>query len=390
MDIRKLKINKESNKITILALSWRDIESPDKGGAEVQTHAMLTSLPRDKYQIIHISPLYAGMQEYSEIDGISYYRDGTIYSVIWYAFVFYQHNHKRIDVVIDQCNTHRFFTPLYVSAKKRILYIHQMTREIWRISMRYPLCIVGEKLEDFITKIYRKGNTITVSESTKKNLTDLGFDKDKILIIPQMLKQKPVPYNEIPNKYETPTFVYVGRYSPYKGIDVAVEALGLLKKEYTNCKLHILGGYSSDYVETYLRPICEKYSIVIGQSLDCDVCCDGFVSEEDKLSILGKSHALLFPSIREGWGIPISEAAYVGTPSIVFDSDGLRDAVDYGRAGYLTEENTANCLAKNMKDVIENTENYERIRRNAYEFTREYLGKNYVRVLDEFLRSYVE
>ncbi len=388
MDIREIKIKKEMNKVTILALSWRDIQSPEKGGAEVQTHAMLSALPKDKYRIIHISPRFKGMEELNVIDGIEYHRYGTIYSVLVGAYKFYKNNKNDIDLVIDQCNTHRFFTPFYVPRKKRIFYIHQMTREIWRINMRHPFCYIGEIAEDFITRIYRKGWAITVSESTKANLVSLGFDPNKIIIVPQLLKQKPSQKDELKTKSKTPLFVYVGRYIPYKGIDTAVEAIGILKKKYPEIKMHILGEYFQGYVDKYLVPICQKYGITIGRTNgtdEFDISCDGFVSEEYKLEMLSTAHALLFPSIREGWGIPISEAAFVGTPSVVFDSDGLRDAVDYGRAGYITKENTANGLAKAMEQVIEDKELYEQMRISAYEFTKEYLGKDYIKDLDALL-----
>lgn len=388
MQIRDLKIDAVSDKITLLALSWRDIESPESGGAEVQTHAMLSSLPQDRFRVIHLSALFDGMNARNVIDGITYLREGTIYSVIWVAYRFYLKNKDTIDIVIDQCNTHRFFTPFYIPARKRIFYIHQMTREIWRVNMRYPLCLAGELLENAITGMYKKGYTVTVSESTRKDLVSLGFDSKKILIIPQMLNIEPWDFEQMLNKESVPTFVYVGRYAPYKGIDVAVEALGILKKKYANARLRVVGKYNEDYVNTRLRPICEKYGMKIGLASDSDefdVICYGFVPEEKKLEMISRSHALVFPSIREGWGIPISEAAFVGTPSIVFDSPGIRDAVNFGEAGYVTGQRTAESLAESMQCVLENKEEYEEKRQAAYDFTKNYLGADYAKQFCDFL-----
>ncbi|KXK09382.1 MAG: Glycosyl transferase group 1 [Microgenomates bacterium OLB23] len=42
----------------------------------------------------------------------------------------------------------------------------------------------------------------------------------------------------------------------------------------------------------------------------------------------------------------VTEAASQGTPSIVYDVDGLRDAVNFGKAGYLTQENNPESLKK--------------------------------------------
>lgn len=69
-------------KITILALSWRDIRSPKAGGAEVHTHEMLSRADKKKYKIYHFSARNEGQAEYEEIDGITYIRHGNVFTVI--------------------------------------------------------------------------------------------------------------------------------------------------------------------------------------------------------------------------------------------------------------------------------------------------------------------
>ena len=48
-----MKKIKKSNRITILSLSWRDITSPNAGGAEVHTHEMLRCVDKHKFRIYH-------------------------------------------------------------------------------------------------------------------------------------------------------------------------------------------------------------------------------------------------------------------------------------------------------------------------------------------------
>lgn len=80
----------------------------------------------------------------------------------------------------------------------------------------------------------------------------------------------------------------------------------------------------------------------------------------------------MFPSIREGWGIPITEAGCVGTPSIAFDSPGIREAVNYGNAGYLCTENTTDGLAAQMRKVISEKALYESMRESAYQYSSQF------------------
>ena len=134
-----MKKIKKKDKITILSLSWRDIKSPNAGGAEVHTHEMLSRADKSKFRIYHFSPRYGSLPKSEVIDGVMYIRAGNVISVIFHAWIFYLTNRKNIDFVIDQCNTHRFFTLFWVRREKRIFYIHQLTKEIWDYSARFPL-----------------------------------------------------------------------------------------------------------------------------------------------------------------------------------------------------------------------------------------------------------
>lgn len=381
------KLSKDS-RITILSLSWRDIKSPTAGGAEVHTHEMLSRADSQKYRMIHIAPYYDGLKEAECIDNINYIRRGNIFTVIWYAFCYYKKNNKCIDYVIDQCNTHRFFSPLWVRKEKRIFFILQLTREIWDINLYFPFNKIGKIVENFLLRLNRNDHTITESCSTKNDLIAVGFDPEKIVIIPVGMNFMPWKIEDFATKEKDPTFVYVGRYAKYKGINIAVKAFGKIKEKYPTAKLWILGKEDERYILECLIPICKRYGLSWGKNdKKADVVSWGFVSEKKKLNLLSKATVLLFPSIREGWGIPITEAANVGTPSIVYDSPGIRDAVDFGRAGYLCEKNTLAGLVKQMLLVLKDEHLYQKKRMEAYEFSKQFLWENTRDLFDEFISS---
>jgi len=364
-------------KITILALSWRDIRSPKAGGAEVHTHEMLSRADKKKYRIYHFAPRYEGQLECENIDGVTYIRHGNVLTVIPAAIRFYKKHCDCIDFVIDQCNTHRFFTPFWVEPYKRIFYIHQLTKEIWDYSAKFPLSKIGKVFEESFLRLNRFDPVITVSKSTRDELIERGYDKNKIKIIYNGVSFKPWKAEVWCQKEVNPTFIYAGRYSPYKGIDVAVEALACLKKENPNVRLWIIGKKDQEYVNKNLMPICNKNSLIWEDASENsptgDIVSWGYVSEKKKLELLSRSWALLFPSIREGWGIPITEAGCVGTPSIVFHSPGICEAVEYGKAGYLCEENNVNGLLRQMRAVLSDRIMYESIRKSAYQYSSHFL-----------------
>lgn len=379
------------NKITILALSWRDIKAPKAGGAEVHTHEMLKRADKSKYRIYHFSPKAADLPEKEEIDGVVYLRSGNVITVILKAMVFYKKNRKNIDFVIDQCNTHRFFTPFWVKKEKRIFYIHQLTKEIWDYSAKFPLSKIGKLLEEWMLRLNRKDAVITVSESTRDELIARGYNPKKIKIIHNGVSFEPWSEDRWCLKETAPTFIYAGRYSPYKGIDVAVEALAKVKKEYPDVKLWIIGKKDPEYVDSNLMPICNENNLVWEDAKNDnptgDIVSWGYVSEEKKLELLSRAHVLLFPSIREGWGIPVTEAGCVGTSCIAFDSPGIREAVNYGKAGYLCDANTVEGLAKQMKIVIADKDRYIKNRKSAYEYSSQFLWDEVGKEFGKFIET---
>lgn len=376
-------------KITILALSWRDITSPKAGGAEVHTHEMLSRADKNKYKIYHFAARSKGQPEHEEIDGVTYIRHGNVFTVIPAAMRYYRKHRDNIDFVIDQCNTHRFFTPLWVEPKKRIFYIHQLTKEIWDYSARFPLSKVGKALEESFLRLNRHDAVITVSESTRDELIERGYDKDKIKIIHNGVSFRPWEREQWCTKEEAPTFIYAGRYSPYKGIDVAVEALARIKKDHPAARLWIIGKKDQEYVDKNLMPICGNSHLIWEDAASDnpagDIVSWGYVSEEKKLELLSRAWALLFPSIREGWGIPVTEAGCVGTPCIAFDSPGIREAVDYGKAGYLCTENTVNGLAAQMHRVVSDKKVYSDKREKAYQYSSQFLWDGIGKEFEQFI-----
>ena len=80
----------------------------------------------------------------------------------------------------------------------------------------------------------------------------------------------------------------------------------------------------------------------------------------------------------------------MGTPSIVFDAPGSRDAVNLGKAGYLCSKNDAGHLAEYMENCIENPEEYEKVRKAAYEFSSQFTWDNMDYCLDHIIEAIKE
>ena len=360
----------------IIALSWRDIKSPKAGGAEIHTHELLKAVNKDKYAVIHIAFSSEGLSNAELIDQILYIRHGSYLSYILFARRIYRHYLKQVTAVLDQCNTWRAFSPFWVKAQHRVFYIHQLTREIWHIQSKGLFAWIGEHTETAMLKLNRHDRVITVSKSTADDLVQAGFDRDRMLIVRNGLPQEIISFKGSDsvhiNKEQEPVFIYVGRYARYKGINDTIEAFGLFKKDHPDAKLWIVGKPDEKYLSEDLLPLCDKHELSTGRisdhESDKDITIWGFVPEEKKYELMERAHALICPSVREGWGIIISEAGFLGTPGIVYDSPGLRDAVDMGQTGYMCSENTPGEIARLMRRSVDDAAEYDEIRNRAITF----------------------
>jgi glycosyltransferase involved in cell wall biosynthesis len=87
---------------------------------------------------------------------------------------------------------------------------------------------------------------------------------------------------------------------------------------------------------------------------------------------MSSSRALIYPSVREGWGLSITEAAAVGTPSIVYPAPGTIDAVSFGEAGYLCSACTVSSLLEKMIECLDDQAKYFTMQSKAYEFSKNF------------------
>ena len=318
--------------MNILIYNWRDIKNPDAGGAEVFTHEIARRLVDNGHNITWFTAKFSGCQKEEIVDGIKIIRDGNRYTVYLKAREYYKKYFSKqgFDVIIDEINTIPFFTPKFVNnGEKIVVLIHQLAREFWFYETKFPINYLGRYFfEDRWLKSYVDIPTMTVSESTKKDLVDLGFKN--ISIIPEGINFKPLDC--VGEKEKDPTFIFVGRLKKAKLPDHAIRAFNIVKKEIPNAKLWVVGnGY---------------YKKELEEMAGDGVTFFGSVDGNKKLELMSKTWAILVPGVREGWGLVVTEANAMGTPAIGYNVPGLRDSIKDGCTGFLCDPN-CESMAKN-------------------------------------------
>jgi len=79
---------------------------------------------------------------------------------------------------------------------------------------------------------------------------------------------------------------------------------------------------------------------------------------------------LAVTSVKEGWGLVVTEANSQGTPAVVYNVDGLRDSVRHNHTGIICRKNNPDELARQINRLLTNTSKYQQIRRRAWQWSR--------------------
>lgn len=320
----------------ILILNWRDIKHEWAGGSEVY----LFELAKRWVKMGHEVTLFCGqdvrekLPDEEKIDGIKIIRKGGRYSLYAWAFWYYiKRFGKQCDVIIDVQNGIPFFSVLY-SRKPKIAIVYHIHGKQFFVELPFPLNFIGFIAERFIFPVFYSGIRImAISETTKHDLSKLGFNKKNIDIVYCGIDGKNNK-NSV-KKFSSPTILYLGRIKKYKRVDMLVRIMPEILKRVPNAYLLIAGWgtEASTVTDMSMRSISRRRVKIIGP-----------VSESEKKYLLSKAWVFVNPSIGEGWGISIIEANLHGTPAIAFKVAGLSESIQHGKTG---------LLATNEKDLID-------------------------------------
>ncbi len=361
----------------ILWCTWKDRQHPLAGGAEVGNEEIAKRLVRDGHEVIFLVGGFAGGKPEETRDGFRIIRVGGRVSVYWKAYQYYKkHLHGWADQVIDEINTIPFFAGFY--AKEPVtLFIHQLAREIWFYEMIFPLSLVGYLAEPIYLWMLRNHRVITVSESTKKDLQRFGFTAKDIHIISEGIEMEPASDLAHLHKAPSPTMLALGTMRSMKRTTHIIRAFEVAKQQLPDLKLIIAGFAEGKYGKKAITMMQESPNAK-------DITYLGPVSKEKKKELLQTSHVLCVTSVKEGWGLVVTEANSQGTPAIVYNVDGLRDSVKNGETGIVCMKNTPKALGASIATLLKDTQTYERLRANAWEWSKQ---NKFERSYNEFLAN---
>lgn len=345
--------------LRIAFLTWRDRGHPDGGGSEVYVESVARELAARGHEVEVHCARYPGSRARETVDGVVLVRRGgrlTVYVRAWWWTLTAG---RRTDLVVDVINGLPFLSCL---ARRRgvVALVHHVHREQWRIIYPGWRGRVGWWVEGWLTpRLYRGIDHVTVSRSTREDLVDLGVDRTKIRIAHNGLTPRPAADGD----HRADRVSVLARLVPHKRIEHAFAVVAALRDSHPGLVLDVVGdGWWHDELVASARALGVSDRVVF----------HGWVPDDRRDEILASSALMILPSVKEGWGIAVMEAAAQGTPTIAYRAaGGVNESIVDGETGILVErrEQLTDTVRRLLADRDELRRLSEGARRRSHVFT---------------------
>lgn len=354
--------------MNILWLAWKDHAHPTRGGAEVVLHELINRQLSEGNNVTLLTSKYPGAKRKERLpNGLQIIRIGSnriLHSVqaLAYYLCFLR---GKFGLIIETVNTAPYFSLLFRGRAKGLAFYHQLARKVWFFETKAPLNFLGFFLiEPISTWLLSRARTplVTVSESTKQDLSRFGWSTERTFIISEGIRFEPIKTLNDVQKFDNPTVLSLGALRGMKRTIDQIHAFEIAKQTIPNLQMKIAGDATGKYGEQVLAAINQS-------SCRKDIEFFGRVDEEQKKLLMQKSHLITVTSIKEGWGLIVTEAASQGTPAIVYDTDGLRDSVRNHETGLVVSPGPERLAAATVFS-LRDKKRYQSMRRAAWEWSK--------------------
>ncbi|NTV31391.1 glycosyltransferase family 4 protein [candidate division WWE3 bacterium] len=352
----------------ILWANWKDIGHPQAGGAEFVNHEIARRLVADGYFVTLLTSLYDGAAEADQIDGVQVVRIGKSRYLHTFQALYYYLRYLRgqYDLIVESVNTAPYMIGRFLKGEKLLLFYHQLAHEVWFHQTTFPLSSLGYYvLEPVATalNVATPSQIVTISESTKKDLVHHGFSEKRIHIISEAIGMEPIANLSRVIKPTKRIILALGAIRSMKRTDEIIKAFEIAKRKYDDLELILAGRAEGNYGQSVLE--------YIGNSpYSSDITYLGHITDYQKQDLLKRAYILCGASIKEGWGLTVTEANSQGTPAIVYNVDGLRDSVKHDETGIICMENSPESMAAQILLLLDDRVKYKKLQKNAWEMSK--------------------
>jgi glycosyltransferase involved in cell wall biosynthesis len=236
---------------------------------------------------------------------------------------------------------------------KTVVTIHDLAHE------RYPKFsprVEGVRMRKLVPRSARRADhIITVSEYSANDLVSLyGVPRSKITVAYQAPSPKFKPRDKLSSQerlktrygINSPFLLYVGRLQARKNLIRLTQAFARVRKTHTDLKL-VLVGKPDLHHEKLIAKVEEL-------GLREAVIFPGYIASDDLPVFYNAAEVFVFPSIFEGFGLPVMESMASGVPSLTSRGSCLEEIA--GDGALLVDPLSVDSIAEAITRLVESPE----------------------------------
>jgi len=235
----------------------------------------------------------------------------------------------------------------------------------------------------------RATRVIAVSRSTLGELLDLsGVEAARVVVIPLGVDRsvfRPLPEEKVREVrirfgVDGPYLLFVGGIEPRKNLPDLVRAMTRVSQDVSL----VIAGAGVEWNPEgtgLLREALEALPAAARRR----VVETGYVSERDKVALLSGAEALVYPSLYEGFGLPVLEAMACGTPVVTSNRSSLPEVA--GPAAVLVDPTDPGAIAAALDRVLSDTQLRAQLRTAGMERAAQFTWEETARRTAEVLRD---
>jgi len=300
---------------------------------------------------------------------------GHLKRLLWTQF--------RLSSIYRQLKANLLFSPLpeapINSPCRFVVMVHDL------IPLRFPSFTspLTHYFRYYVPQVLQQAKHIICnSQATAKDITEYyQIPADKITSIPLAYDHhhfRPIQ----DNKPEHPYFLYLGRPNPYKNLPRLIAAFAQLPPDLSDYRLWIAGSFDRRYTPNLQQQAQELAVSDRIKFLD-------YIPYDHLPKVITQATALVFPSLWEGFGLPVLEAMACGTPVITSNLSSLPEVT--ATAAILIDPYRVEALADALKIIAQDRQLHSKLshlgKKRANEFSWQKTGLATAAILNQYLGS---
>jgi glycosyltransferase involved in cell wall biosynthesis len=241
--------------------------------------------------------------------------------------------------------------PLFAKVGRYVATIHDMIPLLWPqwVTRKHRLVVTAA----YYRLRHQADMVITPSEATKADIVrHLQIDPQRIAVIPWGCDERfqpggdPEHFAAVQQRYRLPAqyLLFVGTLEPRKNLTTLLHAYAMLRAEWPGEDLKLVVAGRTGWLYT------DIFDTVKRLALDEEVIFTGFVDDEDLPDLYRGAQLFVFPSLYEGFGLPILEAMASGVPVITSATASMPEVA--GDAAILVDPHDSEAIAEGMAQVL--------------------------------------